>query len=161
MEGKKTTASTADNLFGQKEAASSPKSSSSSSSGYFSSVFPPASSVMAKDSARSDLYRTLDKQTTEGHIGSAQSSRAGDKYQGSPIKGHTSNKDGKSAYPTESIESPYFGSSVHYGGREFYSSAPSVRSSGAPSSFKAKDEDNLGDSDVATRGDWWQGSLYY
>ncbi|KAG1365820.1 hypothetical protein COCNU_12G008200 [Cocos nucifera] len=160
MEGKKATGSIADDLFGRKEAASSPKSSSSSSS-YFSSVFPPASSVMAKDAARSDLYWTLDKQRTEGRIGNAQSSRADDKYQGSPSKNHTSNKDGTSACPAESIESPYFGSSVHYGGREFYSSSPSMQSSGAPNSYKKKDDDDLGDSNVATRGDWWQGSLYY
>ncbi|XP_008785484.1 uncharacterized protein LOC103704108 isoform X2 [Phoenix dactylifera] len=169
MEGKKPTASSsssssriADDLFGRKEAAASSASSSSASSGYFSSVFPPASSVVGKDSAHSDLYWTLDKQRTEGRIGNAQSSRADDKCQGRPSKSHnTSNKDGKSAYPIESTESSYFGSSIHYGGREFYSSSPSMQSSGAYNNYKNNGEDDLGDSNVATRGDWWQGSLYY
>ncbi|AQK63115.1 hypothetical protein ZEAMMB73_Zm00001d013321 [Zea mays] len=31
-------------------------------------------------------------------------------------------EDGKHAYPNESSESPYFGSSVDYGVRQFYSS---------------------------------------
>jgi hypothetical protein len=46
------------------------------------------------------------------------------KFNSSPdSKSHgcTTYKDGKHIYPNES-ESPYFGSSVHYGGREFYSS---------------------------------------
>jgi hypothetical protein len=32
-------------------------------------------------------------------------------------------KDGKSYTSNESAESPYFGSSVHYGGRDFYGSS--------------------------------------
>ncbi|KAG1337809.1 hypothetical protein COCNU_04G001150 [Cocos nucifera] len=173
MEAEKPTASSpsppsriADDLFGRKEAAGSSASSSSSSSGYFSSVFPPASSIMGKDSAHSDLYWTLDKQRTEVQKGNALSSRAvtspDDKCQGGPSKSRTtSNKDGKSAYSIESAESSYFGSSIHYGGREFYSSSPSMRSSGAPNNYKNNNDDDLGDSNVATRGDWWQGSLYY
>ncbi|XP_010923253.2 uncharacterized protein [Elaeis guineensis] len=171
MEGKKPTASSpssssssriADDLFGRKEAAASSVSSSSSSSGYFNSVFPPVSSIMGKDSAHSDLYWTLDKQKTEGQIGNSQSSRADDKCQGGPSKSHTTtNKDGKSAYSFESAESSYFGSSIHYGGREIYTSSPSMWTSGAPNNYKNNDDDDLGDSNVATRGDWWQGSLYY
>jgi hypothetical protein len=33
-------------------------------------------------------------------------------------------KDGKSYSLNESAESPYFGSSVHYGARDFYGSSP-------------------------------------
>lgn len=34
-------------------------------------------------------------------------------------------KDGKTAYSTESAESSHFGSSVHYGARDFYATSPS------------------------------------
>jgi len=66
-------------------------------------------------------------------------------------------KDGKHAYPNESSESPYFGSSVHYGGREFYSSsAQKQHANEPPKNYKEGNPDGS-----ATRGDWWQGSLYY
>lgn len=52
------------------------------------------------------------------------------KSQGSPTKGHiTKNKEEKPVRPDEFLESSYFGSSVHYGARDFYPSSSSTRTS--------------------------------
>ncbi|KAL6619130.1 hypothetical protein ACP70R_034269 [Stipagrostis hirtigluma subsp. patula] len=114
--------------------------------GYFSTVFsaPPAGN--AKDAKQGDLYAMLNKQSSNG------SGIADGKSQG-----HAAYKDGKHVYPNESSESPYFGSSLHYGGREFYGSSQHMQTNEPPRNYK---EDNP-DGSLATRGDWWQGSLYY
>ncbi|CAN6337426.1 unnamed protein product, partial [Urochloa humidicola] len=113
--------------------------------GYFSAVFPSSPAGNAKDTKQTDLYAMLNKQSSRGQNDSKS-------------HGRTTYKDGKQhGYPNESSESPYFGSSVHYGGREFYSSTPQKEpANDPPRNYK---EDNSDGS--ATRGDWWQGSLYY
>ncbi|XP_072996960.1 uncharacterized protein [Typha latifolia] len=149
MDGKKPAASIADEFFGRKEVKGG-----SSSSGYFSSVFPPASTVMGKDVSPSDLYWTLNRQRGEYQIGNTHDGKS----QESPTKKQTTcNKDGKPNFLTESTEAPYFGSSVHYGARDFYSSSPPKHVAANPKSNKNDDEDESS----ATRGNWWQGSLYY
>ncbi|RWW23379.1 hypothetical protein GW17_00012381 [Ensete ventricosum] len=123
---------------------SSSSTSSSSPSGYFSSVFPSPSTVMAKDSSQSDLYWTFSKQRADGSIGNAQGTATDGKSQGSPTKRQTARgKDGKPVDPGQSEESAYFGSSVHYGGRDFY--------------YKDDEGDGSGDTNIANRGEWWQG----
>ncbi|CAL4901078.1 unnamed protein product [Urochloa decumbens] len=131
-------------------------------SGYFSAVFPSSPAVPslsrplgpfdgnAKDAKQTDLYAMLNKQSSRGQNGSSVTD-------GKSHGRTTTYKDGKHSYPNESSESPYFGSSVHYGGREFYSSTPQKQPANEPPrNYK---EDNSDGS--ATRGDWWQGSLYY
>ncbi|CAN6354956.1 unnamed protein product, partial [Urochloa humidicola] len=115
--------------------------------GYFSAVFssPPAGNAKQQ----TDLYAMLNKQSPRGQNGSSVTD--------SKSHGRSTYKDGKHGYPNEPSESPYFGSSVHYGGREFYSSTPQKQPANEPPrNYK---EDNSDGS--ATRGDWWQGSLYY
>ncbi|CAL9194188.1 unnamed protein product [Musa hybrid cultivar] len=86
----------------------------------FSTVFPPPSTVIAKHSSPDDLYRTLNRQSTDGQIGNAQNAAADVMSLGSPTRGQTTQgKDDKPVYPNESEESACFGSSVHYGGRDF------------------------------------------
>lgn len=52
-----------------------------------------------------------------------------------PTRGQTTrDKDSKPVYPNQSGELACFGSSVHYGGWDFYVSSPSDRISGAPKS---------------------------
>ncbi|CAL4901080.1 unnamed protein product [Urochloa decumbens] len=125
-------------------------------SGYFSAVFPSSPAGNAKDAKQTDLYAMLNKQSSRGQNGSSVTGliRSPD---GKSHGRTTTYKDGKHSYPNESSESPYFGSSVHYGGREFYSSTPQKQPANEPPrNYK---EDNSDGS--ATRGDWWQGSLYY
>ncbi|URE47630.1 hypothetical protein MUK42_14040 [Musa troglodytarum] len=134
MEGKNIASpsftSIADESLGRKEGNPSSRSSSSSSPGYFSTVIPPASTVIAKDLSHSDLCWTLNKQRCEGRIGSTQKATADRKSQGSPTKRHiTQNKEEKPVCPDEFLESSYFGSSVHYGARDFYTSSSATQTS--------------------------------
>ncbi|URE41520.1 hypothetical protein MUK42_17182 [Musa troglodytarum] len=167
MEGEKKPSSSwiADELLDFRKSAGTPadssfssSSSSASSPGYFSSVFPPGSTEMSKDSAESDLFWTSSERRTDDLIGNAQAAAADGKSQGSPSRRQTTwSKDGKQVDPNQSDESTYLCSSVHYGGRDFYVSIPSNQVCGAPKSDKKADEgDDSGDANIANRGEWWQ-----
>ncbi|KAG6466384.1 hypothetical protein ZIOFF_074629 [Zingiber officinale] len=133
---------------------------SSSSPGYFSTVFPPASAVVGKDSSQSDLYWTLSKPKMDGQAGNAQGVAPGGKSQSNPAKKQMMrNKDGEPVAPNPYEESAYFSSSVHYGGRDFYDSSASTQVSGSPKTYKDGNGENPNDSDAANRGEWWQGIL--
>ncbi|XP_062180394.1 uncharacterized protein LOC133884840 isoform X2 [Phragmites australis] len=116
---------------------------------YFSAVFSAPPAGTARDAKQADLYVMLNKASTRGQNGVGTSD--------GKSQGRTAYKDGKHVYPNESSESPYFGSSVHYGGREFYGSSPQQQPNEPPRNYK----DDNPDGSLATRGDWWQGSLYY
>ncbi|AQK93383.1 hypothetical protein Zm00014a_012285 [Zea mays] len=114
--------------------------------GYFSTVFSAPTAGSASDAKHADLYTMLNKQSSRGQNGRDGKSHSRPTY-----------KDGKHAHPNEPSESPYFGSSVHYGGREFYSSVLRKQPANEPhTDYKGDNPDGS-----ATRGDWWQGSLYY
>ncbi|RRT57671.1 hypothetical protein B296_00026275 [Ensete ventricosum] len=211
MEGKKPSPSTSEELVLRKNASSS---SLPSPPGYFSSIFPPASTACfpsppsMRRSLRSykgapppsDLYWTLNKNCRAGaQTANSPSGDAGAIFS-SPVLhrmhtfSHLQSTDGRSQgtndrdvkllHPMESTESSCFGSSVHYGGRDFYvSPPPSIDASEASKSvshnqiaihistdakhghticpivtlsyFQYKHEGR--DLDAATRGDWWQG----
>ncbi|KAJ3668913.1 hypothetical protein LUZ60_010863 [Juncus effusus] len=152
MESKKGGASI-DELFTRKE-----KNKSSSVSGYFTTVFPPAPSVVRKEATQGEIYSGFNKQRAESQNGHCYAFNSDGKSQGSPTKKQSNyNKEGKMFNSNESVESPYFGSSVHYGGRDFYGSSPPKTTMETSRSYK----DDEHDDSVATRGDWWQGSLYY
>ncbi|KAL5101942.1 hypothetical protein RYX36_006269 [Vicia faba] len=73
-----------------------------------------------------------------------------------------SNKNTSSNYQNVTGEPSYFSSSIHYGGQENYSS----RNRTTESHHVLKKDKNHGDlnginSNSASRGDWWEGSLYY
>ncbi|URE11590.1 hypothetical protein MUK42_11256 [Musa troglodytarum] len=128
--------------------------SSSSSSNYFSTVFPPPSTVIAKHSSPGDLYRTLNRQGTDGHIGNAQNAVAVNYpdimillqmcySRGSPTRGQTTQgKDLNPVYPNLSEESAWFG-------------LTSDQISGAPKSYKTSEGNKPGDTNTATRGEWF------
>ncbi|XP_072985814.1 uncharacterized protein [Typha latifolia] len=132
MEGKKASSSSiADELFGHKSEEEEEKevvvvemvspSSFSSSPGYFRSVFPPILS--------SKVTRNDSPQRSEGLIGHALTLNADDKSVESHAKCPAGSKEGKPIYPDGASESPYFGSYVHYGGRDFYNASPAKNSS--------------------------------
>ncbi|KAM3366701.1 hypothetical protein ACQJBY_015829 [Aegilops geniculata] len=136
MDGKKkptaaTGSSIVDDLFGPKDGAAS------SSAGYFSTVFPTPSGATGKDASLRAAAAAGNQSSSAGH------QQQGKQHGGSP-------------------ESPYFGSSsVHYGGRDFYAGAESQRQYPAAAAAPAPKHKDDGDTSAATRGDWWQGSLYY
>ncbi|XP_073005634.1 uncharacterized protein [Typha latifolia] len=139
-----SSSSLVDVIFGKKEEVGS-------HDGYFSGVFPPPSAVMRKDSQNSSK------------AGNARSGTADRNTQESPSKCQSTQltKDGKPIYSAEPTESPYFGSSVHYGCRDFYPGSPSKNTPETTNTYKNSEEDSSDSSNYATRGNWWQGSLYY
>ncbi|XP_024314982.1 uncharacterized protein LOC100824578 isoform X1 [Brachypodium distachyon] len=114
-----------------------------------SSLFHPMSHGV--NSKEQDLYSILFK----GQNGSAQASVAGNgKSQWSPAKRYA--KDNKhSCDPVDT--SSCFGSSVHYGGRDYYGSCSAPKQATEYNDYKVDNKDPTTDS----HGDWWQGSFYY
>ncbi|KAA8543813.1 hypothetical protein F0562_022010 [Nyssa sinensis] len=161
MENKKQASSssfTAD-LFGAKETVRP-----SSSTGIFASIFPPTSKVVGRNSTISDLTGSWLKQPPGNQVWSTK--------QGTPdnvvknregVSNSTPKKESSSMFQ-ERVDTCPLSSSLYYGGQEdMYIHSSSTQSSGSDPTFK-KDEgedangNNLQD---ASRGNWWQGSLYY
>ncbi|KAJ0020692.1 hypothetical protein Pint_32673 [Pistacia integerrima] len=70
----------------------------------------------------------------------------------------------KSFIVQEEIAEPcHLSSSLYYGGQDIYSHSPSSRAAGSYPVFKkdGEEDDPNGNSHGASRGNWWQGSLYY
>ncbi|CAO1942272.1 unnamed protein product [Urochloa humidicola] len=115
-----------------------------------SSLFNPPAPVAGKDQ---DLYSILYK----GQSGSAQPGMTDGKSQWAPSKSH-STKDTNHSPPHDSVDTSCFGSSVHYGGRDyFYGSSTTKQGTESSTDYKANKKDPTADS----HGDWWQGSFYY
>ncbi|XP_004490927.1 uncharacterized protein [Cicer arietinum] len=131
-----------DQLFGPKDSASS--------SSFFGSIFPPPPSVEGRGS------RTQEVGSKNFGAQGTPSNNKGENNRG------ISNKNTSVNYQNETVEPSYFSSSIYYGGQENYS--PRSRTTQPHQLFK-KDKNN-GDpngnnSNSASRGDWWEGSLYY
>ncbi|PKU87224.1 uncharacterized protein LOC110097044 isoform X1 [Dendrobium catenatum] len=141
MEGKK---SFVDELFPRRESAQQAK------SDILSSIFPPRSTGGGKDSSHSDFSGTWRKQGEGNSRGSPSKNQSSGKKYSNPL------------YLCELPESCLMSSSVYYGGRDDF--IPESSASNNSSSYfncKKDKEDDSANTDVATRGDWWQGSLYY
>ncbi|KAK6933088.1 hypothetical protein RJ641_035982 [Dillenia turbinata] len=118
-----------------------PKDSSSSST---TSIF--ASKVLGKDSSGKHDSRIITENSKYATPDTHPQS----------IKGENANLASKEkSYQNDTSEPCYLSSSIYYGGQEVYS----------PNSRKAESHPNFkkdgGDDDSASRGNWWQGSLYY
>uniref|UniRef100_A0A1D1Y8M6 Exocyst complex component 4 n=1 Tax=Anthurium amnicola TaxID=1678845 RepID=A0A1D1Y8M6_9ARAE len=126
MEAKKPSVSTppppssslAADLFGKKN----PPAPSSSS--FFHSVFPPASTVMSKNSSRSDVYGSSWKKEAQSQSWDAQNVSA----DGIPQGG--GNREMNSAYEHEKIDPCTFSSSLYYGGQDICTNIPSSHNPG-------------------------------
>ncbi|KAE9594355.1 hypothetical protein Lal_00001118 [Lupinus albus] len=135
-----------DHLFGPKDSSYT----SSSSTSLFSSIFPHPSTVGGRDSRKQD---TRDRNyAAPGNYGKDENSSG------------IYNKNSSANYQNETVEPSYYSSSIYYGGQENYSPRTRTTESHHPHVFKKdKDDDNPNgnDSNSASRGNWWQGSLYY
>ncbi|KAG0473645.1 hypothetical protein HPP92_015502 [Vanilla planifolia] len=138
MEGKK---SFVDEFFPKTEAAKPSKFDA------LNSIFPPRPTGDMKDSAQLQWSESWRKTAANGVNGKSQS---------------TAKKNGKPVSNYELSEPCLMSSSVHYGGREDFIPEASVTGNfGAQYNYKKDKEDYLGNSEGASRGDWWQGSYYY
>jgi len=127
-------------LFGPKDS-----SQSSSSTGLFGSVFGPPSTGLGRNSAHSGTI----KHDIGSQYGNPKYSTT--EYMSQRGKGETV------------VEPCCFSSSIYYGAQEVYS--PNAHSSSASQHTSKKDDGNDdpngNSSNSASRGNWWQGSLYY
>lgn len=138
-------------LFGAKESAQLPA--SSAVTGIFSSIFPPPSTVLRRNSS-SEIVGTR-----PGQSGVSQSWNRGtteDIYK---------NKERSSIFQGRAEPCP-LSSSIHYGGQEedMYTKSSNSQTLGSQPDFKKdgeEDDQNGNNSHGASRGNWWQGSLYY
>ncbi|XAR71976.1 hypothetical protein NMG60_11018443 [Bertholletia excelsa] len=136
-------------LFGPKE----PSSSSSSSSGLFGSVFGPPSTGLGRDSSH---HGRPDLRSQYGNVNHGISDM------GHRGKGEGGSKDKSSIYQSETVEPCYLSSSIYYGGQEVYS--PPSKPNPSQHVFNkdgGEDDSNGNNLHSASRGNWWQGSLYY
>lgn len=163
MEGRKpasgassSSSSLSSDLFGSKDSATA----NSSSGGVFGSVFSPASMGLGVNSSRSDALGTWRRQNPDQAWNGKPT--LADKNPQSGERHSILNKDGGSMFHDETVEPCFLSSSLYYGGRDICNHSPNTRASGTAPIFK-KDggDDDASNSNSASRGNWWQGSLYY
>nr|XP_009782705.1 PREDICTED: uncharacterized protein LOC104231410 isoform X2 [Nicotiana sylvestris]XP_016454208.1 PREDICTED: uncharacterized protein LOC107778464 isoform X2 [Nicotiana tabacum] len=130
----------------------------SNSTGIFSSLFPPPSKVMGRKASASELLQSLEKQSS----GCREWNKPppADVTKDREGAGHcTSSKERESLFQNR-VEPCPLSSSLFYGGQEdMY-----VKSSDAQKMYKKEggEYDSGGNNQYsASRGNWWEGSLYY
>ncbi|KAI3799885.1 hypothetical protein L1987_35190 [Smallanthus sonchifolius] len=134
-----------ENLFGPKDA-------SSTSSGLFSSVFGPSSTGLGRDLSHSNNTGLPKKQ----EFGGPYAKPSTQDYKTQRIM---DGKDGYPVYQNATAEPSYLSSSIYYGGQEVYS--PNTHTNRPHHTFKKDGGDDDPNGSSASRGNWWQGSLYY
>ncbi|MQL79002.1 hypothetical protein Taro_011437 [Colocasia esculenta] len=144
---KTTSSSLVADLFGGKNAPNP------SSSSFFHSVFPPPPTVMGRESSRSDIFSSSWKQDGQSQTWNAQGVAADGMGQGS------GNRERSSAYQHEKIDPCSFSSSLYYGGQDICTNTSSSHNNGY--NYKKDGEDDTNNPNAVSRGNWWQGSLYY
>ncbi|XP_027067236.1 uncharacterized protein [Coffea arabica] len=140
-------------LFGSKE------SSASSSSWIFESILAPSPKGLGRQPPRPEF---LEKKQDPASQPCSAKARPSESIP--PVsEGHNVgilNKEASSFYQEEKMQPCHLSSSIYYGGREVYSYPQDTQTQSSGSNTFGKDggED---DSGSASRGNWWQGSLYY
>ncbi|KAF3975804.1 hypothetical protein CMV_000956 [Castanea mollissima] len=138
--GSSSSSRSLDHLFGPKDP------SSASSTGIFGSIFPPPS-TLGRDS--------FHNQGGSGKYGNPDIIAQSVKDESAGIGTRNS------PYQNETMEPCYLSSSIYYGGQENYS--PRAGSTESQKIFKKDggEDDSNNNANSASRGNWWQGSLYY
>ncbi|KAK4353816.1 hypothetical protein RND71_026010 [Anisodus tanguticus] len=139
-------------LFGPKEP---------SKTSLFGSVFGPHSTGLGRNSINSGVEGSSRIQDP------GNQSRGNAKYGTSDNRSQRSREDNSTKnlmYQNEKIESPcHLSSSIYYGGQDVY--YPPTQTNASQHTFKKNgeedDDQNGNNSNCASRGNWWQGSLYY
>lgn len=131
-----STSSLTMDLFGPKDSSSSP------SSGLFGSVFGPQSTGLQRNAS---------------HTGPSKKQDLGNQY----VNGKHGNSGNTAHNQNKSSKPCYFSSSIYYGGQEVYSPNGYTTSQHIFKKDGGDDDEYGSKSSSASRGNWWQGSLYY
>ncbi|KAB2060161.1 hypothetical protein ES319_A11G359300v1 [Gossypium barbadense] len=144
-----SSSSLASELFGSKDPPSS-------STGIFGSIFAPPSKVLGRESLRHDLI-TKRYDSPKEPWNTTKPGPYGNSSKGH--EGENQNMGNRNIYEEERVEPCHLSSSIYYGGQDVCFDPKSREDSELNSVFN-KDlvEDDPG---FASRGNWWQGSLYY
>lgn len=153
MDGRKKSGSSfTSDLFGSKDSDVA-----ASSSGIFGSIFAPPAKAIGKDS-----LRTPEKEKKHDPGSQSWNSKTA-LSQSNAVNGEGNfqrqeRNDTGALYPVENVHPCHYSSSIYYGGQDIYSRPQTAQSTVFTTFNKDGGED---DSDGASRGNWWQGSLYY
>ncbi|GLT66987.1 hypothetical protein SLA2020_393240 [Shorea laevis] len=162
MDGKRQVGSSTSfisELFSVKE------SPTSLSTGIFASIFPanpPPSAVIGRNSSSSKALEPWQKQPIENQTWNVNHGMQASYPEGATY--NSPNKERNSIYQEERVEPCHLSSSLYYGGQDIYSHSTSTQTTASyPILNKCGGEDdpNGNNSQGASRGNWWQGSLYY
>ncbi|KAJ7961346.1 Plant/T7H20-70 protein [Quillaja saponaria] len=139
-------------LFGSKE------SYPSSSSGIFGSIFASTSKALGRESVRSEVSgkrQDFASEAWNSKIATPEGTfrRNEGEFQSTP------NRDTSSIYQEQKVQPCHLSSSIYYGGQDIYSQPQSTQNTELNSMHKKDGGED--DSGSASRGNWWQGSLYY
>ncbi|XP_057436924.1 uncharacterized protein LOC130729255 isoform X3 [Lotus japonicus] len=151
MEGRKNLVSSSSSftseLFGPSE---------SHPSSAFESMFSPSPKVTGRVSLRSEVSGKIGGEGSSTKFGTPPDfiSKGSDSETQSKA-----NKDMSSIYQEQRVQPCHLSSSIYYGGQDIYSHPQSARDSRLNSLYK--NDGGEDDSGSASRGNWWQGSLYY
>ncbi|XP_047332158.1 uncharacterized protein LOC124935778 [Impatiens glandulifera] len=142
-----------DDLFGSKDSISN-----SSSSGIFDSLFPPPSTAGRRNFSGSEVLGSMQKQSWSTGSGIADN---GNKN----WKGGSNNRSNETVVERNSnfqqkVEPCPLSSSLYYGGQEDMYGTLSNQTVIMKKTMTENDP-NENNSNDASRGNWWQGSLYY
>ncbi|XP_073276579.1 uncharacterized protein [Primulina huaijiensis] len=153
--GKKSGSSFTSDLFGSKDSDVA-----ASSSGIFGSIFSPAAKwpqAVGNDSLHMpEKEKKIDSGSQSWNSKTAVSESSVVKGEGNFQR--SEGKDMGPFYPGENVHPCHYSSSIYYGGQDLYSRPQTAQSTVFTTFNKDGGED---DSDGASRGNWWQGSLYY
>ncbi|XP_054784437.1 uncharacterized protein LOC129291209 isoform X2 [Prosopis cineraria] len=136
-------------LFGSKESYPSP------SSGIFGSIFSPSSKVLGGES----LLSELNGKTPSGSLSSEIGTRDVISRMNDNETQCRANKEMSSIYQEQRVQPCHLSSSIFYGGQDVYYHPQNTENAGLNSLNKKDGGED--DSGIASRGNWWQGSLYY
>ncbi|XP_071710371.1 uncharacterized protein [Rutidosis leptorrhynchoides] len=100
--------------------------------------------------------------TSSGHFGSVfgpSSTGLGNESTNRNYSGSSTMQDFGSSKHSTTESTSYLSSSIYYGGQEVY--PPTTHNTYAQRTFKKGEGDEDPNASSASRGNWWQGSLYY
>lgn len=134
-----------------------------SSTGVFSSIFPPPSTVLARNPNCSQFTGATQKETSESQLWTTTHGTTENVAKSTTSANNSvMNMERRSIFQ-ERVEPSPLSSSLYYGGQEdMYICSSSDPTSQSYSKFKKMDgKDDPNHLHSASRGNWWQGSLYY